>query len=261
MGWNGIGWFIALGLGALGSAVTYLWPSFREFGYFLVAVGVIALVVATVGVVRSGWPHFKALGVRLGAVRTMLLVGLLGTWLFLTLTLGVFAWMHLRGAEAKAAASRADDGPLKWFSNLEMEGGPPLGRPVFSMTFHGGNASQKEVLLKKANIVSAVNGKKIDLEIIAQDDAGRSDLTSIGSINLVPPGAPIRLVAKFGDPDPNAPGKVLGLDAKTFLESWRQFYFNVEDDTRAYRLPYNEGNLMPFFPGTVGPHITKKSNR
>lgn len=258
MGWNGIGWFIALGLGALGSAVTYLWPNFREFGYFLVAVGVLALVVAIVGALRSGWPHFKALSTRLGAVKIMLLAGLLGTWLFLTLTLGVFAWMHLQGATAKAATSAVDDGPLKWFSNLEMEGGPPLGRPVFSLTFHGGNASQKEVSLKKANIVSAVNGKKIDLEIIAQDDAGKSELTSIGSINLIPPGAPIRLVAKFGEPDPNAPGKILGLDAKTFLETWRQFYFNVEDDAKSYRLPYNEGNLMPFFPGTVGPHVTKK---
>jgi hypothetical protein len=68
----------------------------------------------------------------------------------------------------------------------------------------------------------------------------------------------VRLLAKFGDPDPNVLGKILGLDAKTFLETWSQFYLNVEDDTKTYRLPFNEGNLMAFFPGMVGPHITKK---
>src|SRR4051794_21501327 len=215
MGWNGIGWFIALGLGALGSAVTYLWPAFRWFGFLLVAVGLAAILIAIVGTIRSCWPLIRASSIRLGAVKTMLLVGLLGTWIFLTLTLGAFAWslMH-QDVEAKASAGLSEDGPLRWYSNLEMEGGPPLGRPVFSLTFHGGNASQKEISLKKANIVSAINGKKIDLEILAQDEASKPGLTSIDSINLIPPGAPVHLVAKFGDPDPNAPGKILGLDAK-----------------------------------------------
>ncbi len=142
--------------------------------------------------------------------------------------------------------------------NVFRFGRPTLGRPVFSLIFHGGNSSQKEISLKSASIVSAINGKKIDLEIIAKDDAGKTEVTPIDKINLIPPGAPVNLVAKFGDPDPNAPGKILGLDAKTFLETWRQFYFNVEDDSKTYRLPYNEGNLMPFFPGMVGPHVTKK---
>jgi hypothetical protein len=66
-----------------------------------------------------------------------------------------------------------------------------------------------------------------------------------------------RLVAKFGDPDPTAAGKILGVDAKTFLDTWRQFYFNVEDDTKTYRLNYNEARLAGFFPGMVGPHVTK----
>ena len=139
-----------------------------------------------------------------------------------------------------------------------MEGGPSLGRPVFSLTFSGQNTSQKEVALKSASIVSAKNGRKIDLEVIAQDNAGNASIVRTDEINLIPPGAPVKLVAKFGDPDPNAPGKILGLDSKTFLETWSQFSLNVEDDSRSYRLPFNEGSLMPFFPGMVGPHITKK---
>ena len=51
----------------------------------------------------------------------------------------------------------------------------------------------------------------------------------------------------------------LGLDPKIFLETWRQFYLNVEDDSKSYRLPFNEGSLMAFFPGMVGPHVTKKA--
>jgi hypothetical protein len=142
--------------------------------------------------------------------------------------------------------------------NLEMEGGPPLGRPVFSLTFFGGNRSQKEVHLKSASIVSAKNGKKIDLEVIARNDKGENTIVAIHQINLIPPGAPVKLVAKFGDPDPDAPGKILGLEPKVFLETWSQFFVNVEDDTKTYRLPFNEGNLTAFFPGMVGPHITKK---
>jgi hypothetical protein len=51
---------------------------------------------------------------------------------------------------------------------------------------------------------------------------------------------------------------LLGFDLKTFLETWSQFSLNVEDDSRSYRLPFNEGSLMPFFPGMVGPHIANK---
>ena len=184
----------------------------------------------------------------------LLLTGIGGTWLFLSLAMGAAAWSIYQNQGLAAVTPEVADGaPLRWFSNLEMEGGPPLGRPVFSLTFHGANGSQKEVSLKSASIVSANNGRKIDLEIVAKDNNGKTELLPIDKINLIPPGAPVDLVAKFGDPDPNAPGKILGLDAKTFLETWSKFYFNVEDDSKAYRLPYNEGHLRGFFPGMVGP--------
>lgn len=188
----------------------------------------------------------------------LLLVGIGGTWLFLSLTLGAAAWaVYSNQGLATNPAQDADAGPLRWYFNLVLEGGPPAGRPVYSLTFIGTNRSQKEVLLKSANIVSARNGKKIDLDVIARDDNGEN-IVPIDQINLIPPGAPIKLVAKFGDSDPNAAGKVLGLEAKDFLETWSQFYLNVEDNSQAYRLPFNEGNLTAFFPGMVGPRITKK---
>lgn len=139
-----------------------------------------------------------------------------------------------------------------------MEGGPPLKRPVFGLTFFGTNKSQKEVLLKFASIVSARNGKKLDLKIMARNDSGENKPVEVRDINLVPPGAPIRLLATFKDPDPDAPGQIRGMEPTTFLETWSQFYLTVEDDSRSYRLSFNEGHLMPFFPGMVGPHITVK---
>jgi hypothetical protein len=259
MGWNGIGWFVAAFLGAAGTAVTYLFPSRRESGYVLLAVAALCLLGAVWGSVQPGWPRFRALQTRIGTAKIMLLAGLagiVGSWIFLTFTLAVAAWMV---ADPASTTANESGGPLKWYTNLEMEGGPPLGRPVFSLTFMGGNASQKEVSLKTANIVSAINGTQVQLEIIARDDHGKNEVTPIKEINLIPPGAPIRLVATFGDPDPNAPGKILGLDPKIFLDTWRQFYLNIEDDSKSYKLPFNEGSLMAFFPGIVGPHVTRKA--
>jgi hypothetical protein len=43
-----------------------------------------------------------------------------------------------------------------------MQGGPALNTPVAALIFHGVNRSQKEVALKRASIVSAINGKKIE---------------------------------------------------------------------------------------------------
>lgn len=134
-----------------------------------------------------------------------------------------------------------------------MEGGALQQRNVFALKFRGANVSQKEVHIKRATITSAINGTELPLEI----EAG-TDIVPLDHIELIPPGAPITLVAKFGPPNPIEPGKIIGLDPKVFLETWRQFFLNVEDDTKSYRLVFNEGHIAPFFPGMVGPHVTKK---
>jgi hypothetical protein len=257
MGWDLIGWLAALAYCGAGVALPVLYPELRSTGYFFLVSGGLAGLLTVIGLVHK---IGGAVRTRIGMGRTMLIGGLAGTWLFLTFTVGVAIWLLLspQPVVSTPVANVAQDGPLTWYANLSMEGGPSLGRPVFSLTFSGQNTSQKEVLLKSANIVSAKNGRKLDLEVIAQDSAGAAVIAAVNEINLIPPGAPVKLVAKFGDPDPNAPGKILGLDSKTFLETWSQFSLNIEDDSRTYRLPFNEGSLMPFFPGMVGPHITKK---
>ena len=60
---------------------------------------------------------------------------------------------------------------MQWFRNLVMEGGPLQHLNAFALTFSGGNISQKEVKLKVASIISAVNGREITLDVIAEGKA------------------------------------------------------------------------------------------
>lgn len=146
---------------------------------------------------------------------------------------------------------------MQWVYNFTLEGG--FGRNVFALTFRGANTSKTPVQIKEANIISLIDGTLSHLEIVAVDLAtDESKVVSIDKVQLIPPGAPIQLIAKFGPPDPNAPGKVLGLDSKTFLDKWRQFSFNVKDETQTYRLDFNENSMMPFFQGQVGPRVVVK---
>ncbi|WP_156433701.1 hypothetical protein [Bradyrhizobium retamae] len=224
--------------------MTYLWPSAREFGYGLLGVGTFALAVAASGALLSIWDRLKS---KVGAARTMLLFGILGTWVFLTFSVVLFVWaiFHPRPMPLQASAPARDDGPLQWYYNIVMNGGPLAGSNVGSLTFPGGNISQKEVSLKSAAIRSAIDGSELTLKVDTQNE-----LVAIDQINLIPPGAPIRLVAVFP--------KQGGLSKEEFLASWSRFNLVVKDDTKEYRVPFNEGSIAPFFPGMVGPRVTKK---
>jgi hypothetical protein len=149
----------------------------------------------------------------------------------------------------------ADPGPLEWYKAFSMEGGPRAGRNIIALKFHGRNISEAEVELKSASLISAINGTKMALEI----DVG-NETVPIDQIGLVPKHAYITLTAKFGSPDPSNPGKVMGLEPEAFLETWRQFSLNVQDDKKSYRIEFNEENLAGYFTGTVGPHVTKKKS-
>jgi hypothetical protein len=70
-----------------------------------------------------------------------------------------------------------------------MEGGPHCPAGLLAH-FHGRERFQNEVSLKTANIVSAINGKRVQLKIIARDDQGKNEVTPIEEINLIPPGVP-----------------------------------------------------------------------
>jgi hypothetical protein len=138
-----------------------------------------------------------------------------------------------------------------------MEGGIN-GLNVAALRFRGANTSKKPVELKSAELISLIDGTQLQLEVVASDAIGDQKVVPIDRIQLIPPGAPIELVAKFGPPDPSTPGYVLGLEPKAFLEKWRQFSLNAKDDLRSYQMEFNETAMMPFFQGKVGPRVSVK---
>jgi hypothetical protein len=247
------GSLVGFAVQVIGGGVALTHP---EIGSILIVIGTVVLLVAIGHGVYSRRREIAEWRRRVGIAPLLLLIGVAGTWLFITIACaaaGWVIWTYPSGTQTAGVKANENEGPLIWFRNLEMEGGPNFRRNVFSLTFRGSNTSQKEVELKKASLISAINGTQIRLEVIAQ-----GELVSVDQIELVPPGAPVQLVAKFGPPDPNAPGKVFGLEVKDFLETWRQFVLTVEDNVKTYRIAFNEGDLAPFFPGMAGPHVTKK---
>lgn len=223
-------------LSAAGNAADWVWRALVLF-FGLTAAGVIAWSSTTW---EWYWNTFQWAGVGIVFLTAYLLLAT-STLIFAA------ASSYLRRGANPIESSR-DDGPLIWFSNLTLEGGQ--GRPVFSLRFHGTNASQREVELRAADIASAINGTRLHLEVLAVTNAGENSFVPINRIQLIPPGAPIELVAKFNLP--------AGMEPDVFLETWRQFFFNAKDDSRTYRQNFNEGALMVFFPGRVGPRVTAK---
>jgi hypothetical protein len=169
---------------------------------------------------------------------------------FILLSFGTLAFAaassYLRRGVGPAQAP--DEGPLTWYTNLTLSGG--FGNPVRALRFHGSNSSQREVDLRSADITSAVNGARLVLEVRAVNQAGVNEHVPIDRIQLIPPGAPIELIARFNPPD--------GMEQQAFLATWGKFYLNARDDARVYRIAFNEGSLMAFFPGLVGPRVMQK---
>lgn len=215
-------------------------------------------------IVAVKWGHLTTIlagGGQMSSAQLILMAGIVGTWAFMTLGLGATAWMIWNqtpfaiGVSA-IAGDKSDDGPIQWHSfNIEGD----LRTKISSLRFPGVNISKTRSLqIKDANIISAIDGTLVPLEIVAVNEAGESKIVPISDVQLIPPGARIELVAKFGSPDPKVPGFVLGLEPKAFLDKWRQFSFNASDDTRTYRSDFNDSDLMVFFQGKVGPRVMVK---
>lgn len=204
----------------------------------------LALFVGVLALAR--WHRLRRREGRPGVQWWHIFAGAIGVaWIFAGAGLGAMVYFLVKndGFAAVAATTEGDRGPLAWFYNLEVEG--LSGRPVYTLRFSGANVSQREVRLISASIRSAIKGTELPLEVLAE-----GEWVPIDKINLIPPGSPIKLIAKFNFPN--------GMADDEFLASWSKFNLVVADDTREYRLPFNEGNIAVFFPGKVGPHITKK---
>jgi hypothetical protein len=222
---------------------------------------IIGAIFAADLVVAVKWGHLDAIVRKAGRIRgiRLALLGIVSWLALITVGLGAAAWITwtYRGLAVTQQSAPADEGPIRWTGNFSIEGN--LDVRLFSLRFLGVNISKTQSLrLKEANIISAVDGTLLPLEISAVNNAGESKIVPIERVQLIPPWARIEMVAKFGDPDPNAPGKILGMEPKAFLEKWRQFSFNATDDVRTYRIDYDDSAMMVFFQGKVGPRVTLK---
>lgn len=169
----------------------------------------------------------------------LILFGAAGTWLCLTATLAGAAWLFWSSDQHIAATADQDEGPLRWSRGINLLRN---GDKVVRIRMKGSNFSPEEVELKSAYLVSAVNGTRLPLLV----DAGADGLLTVDQVSLVPPGAPINVVAQFD------------LLEKDFLETWRHFYLNAEDHKRRYRLYIDESQIAGLFPGMVGPRVSRK---
>jgi hypothetical protein len=186
----------------------------------------------------------KMAGIQLWHVWIFSLIGL---WLFVTLTLTTWAYTIIyppTQISSPFAPPRNDEGPLTFYYNLTLSGG--FGHGVQTLMFHGHNTSQQEIRIISAQLISTFTGDALDLKAMAENVP-----TEVKNINVVPSGAPIQLLATFGAPENQS--------QDAFLKKWSKFSLVVRDEKREYRLSFNEGNIAPFFPGVVGPHITAKN--
>lgn len=215
--------------------------------------GALAVTVIFLAIIALSWQRRRRREGKPGVQAShILLVGIAGLWLSLTATLGAAAWMIWNGEGLASTPKTAQqspfqgDGPLQWAQQVDVLLGP--NDSVRWLFFHGINGSQKEVELRDANLTSAINGSKLQLQV----GVGIGEFVPIDKIRLIPPGARLDLVATFEKPND------AGMEPGTFLETWRQFFLNVKDDTKDYRIPFNEGHLAHWFPGRLGPRVTRK---
>lgn len=230
-------------------AAAVSWAIHGVNAYFYVSVAVAAVIAWATTTWAWYWATLNYAGAAIAFLVSYIVLAF-GSVLF-----GVGASMYSRrhvASPVQVVSGLGDlpGGALTWYSNLTIEGGPLTGRPVFSLQFPGGNNSRKEVRLTEAYLTSATDGDRLDLEIVAEGTNGQ-EIVPLDQVNLIPPGAPVRLIAKFNLP--------AGLDAAAFLAKWRRFYFNVTDSSGSTRNEYREEALAFAFPGMAGPRVTKKT--
>jgi hypothetical protein len=117
MGWDLIGWLAALAYCGVGVALPILYPEYRSSGYFFLSTAGLTGLLTVIGLVHKLGGALRA---RIGMGPTMLVGGLIGTWVLLTFTLVVGIWLLLapQPVVSSQPVTVAQDGPLTWYANL-----------------------------------------------------------------------------------------------------------------------------------------------
>ncbi len=149
------------------------------------------------GAILLFWWHIKQRREGKPGVQNwhLLAIGIVGTGIFVSLFAGAALWALVNGSFVTGPAAAEDDGPLIWQAGLSLTPGP--NGTVSSLTFRGANQSQREVKLTDADITSAIKGERLRLEIVATNANGQNEIVLLEQVNVIPPGAPIELIARF----------------------------------------------------------------
>ena len=121
------------------------------------------MVAAIIGL--AGWHRLRVKGGKPGVQNShLLLTGIVGTWVFLSLTLGAAAYWIYNGSQGSVTGSGAatqDDGPISWVYNLSMD---RTGPQISALRFRGANISKKHVQIKEGSVTSLIDGTRLPLE-------------------------------------------------------------------------------------------------
>jgi hypothetical protein len=123
--------------------------------------------------------------------------------------------------------------PIIWRSPFITYGGTnePNVYMANGFSVSGINESDKEVALEKAQIISGITGKALDLKVEIMGLGGRVSGLSITEINPVPPKAEIRLAAQFSKD---------GISEKKFLDEWGKLFLSITYGGKEQRYQFNE---------------------
>jgi hypothetical protein len=146
---------------------------------------------AVIGIL--GWHRSRVKEGKPGVQNShLLLTGIVGTWIFLSLTLGAAAYWIYQGQNVVGSGSsaKADEGPISWLQGISSMQGGAGGYKVSEIRFQGANISKEAIELKSAHIISLIRGTRLNLEIIATDSSGALKTVPINRVQLIPRARP-----------------------------------------------------------------------
>jgi hypothetical protein len=137
-------------------------------------------------------------------------------------------------------------GPVSWNT---IFGTTRNSERMFALFLDGTSISKKPVQMTGAFLESGITGERLEMKI---QDTRSTDTFFPSESNPIPVDAPVRLFTQLNFPD--------GLENKVFLERWGKIWFNATyENEKPTRILFDEKTMQSYFPGLVGPHVTKRT--
>jgi hypothetical protein len=126
---------------------------------------------------------------------------------------------------------------------------------IRTVGIRGKNVGNEEIQLDDAYIVSAVTGKRLELQLFAARDDQVGVWVKPSDANPIPPGADIQLKTE----ELNG---TQGLQEADFLKEWGGIYLIADYNGEKHRINFDRKRIEAFFaaqrPQPIPPHVTVK---